>query len=136
LPLVVQISGAQVHDSRLSRQSRPLKSCQAALTNVQENCTPTVPMHHERTGPGCAGEGLLLALRDTASSHVKGLAAGVGWSSEPLVGFTDSAGCESATSAAQIFIKPVFCWPARSSAGGTLNGIVRDTKGPWIGAAR
>jgi hypothetical protein len=113
---------------RLSKQSRPLKGCQAALANVQENCTPTVPMHHERTGPGCASEALLLALRDTASSQANGLAAGVGWSSEPLGGFTDFAGCESATSAAQIFIKPFFCWPAHSSAGGTLNGIVRDTK--------
>jgi hypothetical protein len=85
-------------------------------------------MHHERTAPGCADEALLHASRDTASSHANGLVVGVGSSNEPLGGFTDFADCEFATNAAQIFIKPFSCWPARSSAGGTLNGIVRDTK--------
>jgi len=91
-------------------------------------------MHRERTVPGCAGEALLHASQDMASSHANGLAAGVGLSNEPLGGFTDFAGCESATTAARTFIKPFSCWPARSSAGGMLKGIVRDTKSfvwPW-----
>jgi len=62
--------------------------------------------HHERTGHVYASEALLLASRDTALSHATGLAAGVGSSSEPLGGFTDVEVCESATSAAQISIKP------------------------------
>jgi hypothetical protein len=44
-----------------------------------------------------------------------------------LGGFTDFADCGSATSAAQKFIKPFSCWPARSSVDGTSNGFVRDT---------
>jgi hypothetical protein len=89
---------------------------------------PTVPMPHERIVLGCAGEALLHASRGTASSHENGLAAGVGSLNEPSGGFTDFAGYGSATNVVQIFIKPFSCWPARSSAGGTSNGFVRDTK--------
>lgn len=88
---------------------------------------PTVPMHHERAVHGCVSEALPHASRVTASSHVKGLAAGVRLSNEPSDDFTDFADCGSGTSAAQILIRPFSCWPPRSSAGGTLNGIVRDT---------
>jgi hypothetical protein len=63
-------------------------------------------MHHERTVRGCAGEALLHASRDTASSHANGLAAGVGSSNEPSGGFIDFADCESATNAARTFIRP------------------------------
>jgi hypothetical protein len=38
----------------------------------------------------------------------------------PLVGCIDFAGCESATSTAQTFIRPFFRLPAHSSVGGTL----------------
>jgi hypothetical protein len=74
---------------------------------------PTAPMRHEHIVSGRASEVLPRALHVTASSHANSLAAGVGSSNEPLVGFIDFADCGSATSA----------------AGGTLNGYVRDTKG-------
>jgi hypothetical protein len=56
-------------------------------------------------------------------------------SNELLGGFTDFAKYGSALSAAQMSIKPCSYWPARSSAGGTLSGFVRRTKGPTLSTA-
>jgi len=68
--LVAQISGAEVHDSWLRApivEAIPaIRGCQATLANVRENCTPAVPMHHERTAPGCAGKVLLDGSRGMA----------------------------------------------------------------------
>lgn len=50
--------------------------------------------------------------------------AGVGSLNAPFVGFIAFADCESATSAAQTFIKPFFRLRARSSVGGTSKGFV------------
>jgi hypothetical protein len=41
----------------------------------QENCTPTVPIHHERAAPGCAGEVSPHGSHVMASSRARGLVA-------------------------------------------------------------
>jgi hypothetical protein len=110
------------------RQSPPLKDCQVELASVQVHSVPTVPMHRGHTVRGCVSKALPHASRGIAASRVNGMAAGVGLSNEPLDGFTDFADFGSAMSAAQTFIRPFSCWSARSSAGGTLNGVIRDTK--------
>jgi hypothetical protein len=123
VPLVAQISGAHLHDSRLLipivEAIPAIKGLSGRTRKRPENCTRTELMRHERTAPGCVGEASPHASRGTASNRVNGLAAGVGWLNEPLAGCIDFAGCESATSAAQTFIKPFFRSPARSFVGGT-----------------
>jgi hypothetical protein len=110
LPLAAQISGAQVHDSRLLP---PIVEAIPAIKGLSGRA---------RKRPGKLRADRAYALRAyRAWLRQRGIAAriarygvesperlvvGVGSSNDPVGGFTDFAGCVSATRAAQIFTKP------------------------------
>lgn len=131
LPLVAQIPGAQVHDSRflipLVESIPAVKGLAGAPANVQVSCMPIERTVREPIGLGCAVGASQLVSRATASSRAKGLVGGVGSSSERWVGYTASADCASGMSGDQMCTRLSCRLPARSSVGGMSRGFVRHS---------
>jgi hypothetical protein len=135
LPLVAQISGAQVHDSRFLI---PLVESIPAVKGLAGRARKRPgKLHADRAyassaiGLGCAIEASQLVSRATASSRAKGLVGGVGLSSERWVGYTASADCAFGMSGEQMCTRLSCRLPARSSVGGMSRGFVRCSNRVW-----
>jgi hypothetical protein len=132
LPLVAQLSGAQVHDSRFLI---PLVESIPAVKELAGRARKRPgKLHADRAYASRTHRTWLrsrasqLVSRATAWSHANGLAGGVGSSREPWVGYTASADCAFDMSDEQTCTRRSCRFAARSSVGGTSRGFVRRSK--------